>query len=492
MGEDGTARYQLIRYRYDLTGNMTQEIRYRDAQTLEGESGAIHTIRYAYDRDNRRIRVSDNTGACLEYRYDSNNRRTCEKSRLNDTTEQVRAYTYDAAGRLTQIRQSADEKGCGHKMTATSYEYDLNGNLIRIRLPYGGEIQRQYDEADRLTVETHVEKTTGIHNTTRFVYDKGGNLTEVTDNLGNTVRIEYDLLDQEIRRTEKDGGIIRRLYDRNGRLSRLVLPNEYHRLGEQAHGEQYAYDLLGRIAEITRPDGVLQARYAYDAGGYLQSTSDACGNGIRFTYDLGGRRICAVTAAGSAQRYEYDPFGNITGVTDGEGNRTQYGLDEWGRITEICRPDGASEYYRYDYAGNITVSVDGEGNTTRYEYGADGHMLRMTDPLGHSEDYHYDAGGRLCRMTDRNGIETTYTYNLYDSPTGRRARALEEPSAILSESYEYTPEGLLKSAISHGSVPGAPNVRTLGMRYSYEYDVMGRLTRKSASGRTLLEKNISL
>lgn len=337
-----------------------------------------------------------------------------------------------------------------------------------------------------------MEKSTGIHNTTCFAYDKGGNLTEVTDNLGNTVRIEYDLLDQEIRRTEKDGGIIRRLYDRNGRLSRLVLPNEYHRLGEQAHGEQYAYDLLGRIAEITRPDGVLQAWHAYDAGGYLQSTVDACGNGIRFTYDLGGRRICAVTAAGSAQRYEYDPFGNITGVTDGEGHRTQYGLDEWGRITEIRRPDGASEYYRYDYAGNITVSVDGEGNTTRYEYGADGHMLRMTDPLGHSEDYHYDAGGRLCRMTDRNGIETTYTYNLYVSHTGRRARALEEPSAILSESYEYTPEGLLKSAISHGSVPGAPNVCTFGMRYSYEYDVMGRLTRKSASGRTLLEKNISL
>ena len=43
-------------------------------------------------------------------------------------------------------------------MTATSYEYDLNGNLVRIRLPYGGEIRRQYDEADRLTVETHVTR----------------------------------------------------------------------------------------------------------------------------------------------------------------------------------------------------------------------------------------------------------------------------------------------------------------------------------------------
>lgn len=137
----------------------------------------------------------------------------------------------------------------------------------------------------------------------------------MTDNLGNTVRIEYDLLDQEIRRTEKDGGIIRRLYDRNGRLSRLVLPNEYHRLGEQAHGEQYAYDLLGRIAEITRPDGVLQARHAYDAGGYLQSTMDACGNGIRFTYDLGGRRICAVTAAGSRRSAAPTEPANTTAMT---------------------------------------------------------------------------------------------------------------------------------------------------------------------------------
>ena len=513
-GEDGTVYYQLTRYRYDLAGNMTQEIRYRDAQTLEGEGGAIHTIRYAYDRDNRRVRVSDSTGACLEYGYDGNNRRTSEKVRLNDATEQTRAYAYDAAGRLTQVRQSADEEGCGHRTAATSYEYDLNGNLVRIRLPYGAEIRRQYDEADRLTAETHVEKSTGIQNTTRFSYDKGGNLTEVTDNRGNTLRIEYDLLDQETRRTEKDGGVTRRTYDRNGRLARLVLPNEYQRLGEQAHGQQYAYDLLGRVAEITRPDGALQARHTYDAGGYLLSTTDACGNGIRFAYDLGGRRICATTAAGSAQQYEYDPFGNITGVTDGESNRTRYELDEWGRVTEVARPDGASEYYRYDYAGNITASVDGEGHTTRYEYGADGHMLRMTDPLGHSEEYHYDAGGRLCRMTDRNGVETTYTYNLYGSPTGRRARALVEsgtlpetglevppgaalrspgqPCKILSETYEYTPEGLLKSAISHGSVPGAPNVCTLGMRYSYEYDAMGRLTRKSASGRTLLAMSYDL
>ena len=159
---------------------------------------------------------------------------------------------------------------------------------------------------------------------------------------------------------------------------------------------------------------------------------------------------------------------------------------EWGLIVEIKRPDGGSEFYRYDHAGNITGAVDGEGNTTRYEYGANGQLLRMTDPLGNAEEYHYDSGNRLSRMTDRNGTETTYTYNLYGSLTGRRAQNPEVPGTKLSEAYEYTPEGLLKSAISSGSAPGAPNVYTMGMRYSYEYDAMGRLTKKSASGRTLL------
>ena len=293
-------------------------------------------------------------------------------------------------------------------------------------------------------------------------------------------------MDQEVRRTDRDGGTTRRLYDRNGRLARLVRPNEYHRLGEQAHGEQYAYDLLGRLQEVTRPDGVLQARHTYNAWGYLASATDACGNGIHFTYDIGGRRTRAMTSAGSAQQYEYDAAGNITGVMDGEAHRTGYELDEWGRIVEIKRPDGGSEFYRYDYAGNITGAVDGEGNTTRYEYGANGQLLRMTDPLGHTEEYHYDSGNRLSRMTDRNGTETTYTYNLYGSLTGRRAQNPQAPGTKLSEAYEYTPEGLLKSAISSGSAPGAPNVYTMGMRYSYEYDAMGRLTKKAASGRILL------
>ena len=106
-------------------------------------------------------------------------------------------------------------------------------------------------------------------------------------------------------------------------------------------------------------------------------------------------------------------------------------------------------------------------------------MARIIDPIDAEEIFHYDIGSRLGQMTDRNGIVTTHAYNLYGNLIGRKAQDPSHPERKLSKTYEYTPEGLLKSAISM-SVTGG------GMRYSYAYDCMGRLTEKTASGRTLI------
>lgn len=465
--EDGQTRYQVVQYRYNLSGSMIQERRYCDCQSRDSASGGIHVLTYEYDREGRLTRVSDRTGAVITYGYDRLGRRTYETRRINEEAFFRLRYQYDAGGRMTELIRTADREGCGKRTVSVRYEYDKNGNNIRTSLPAGGEIRRKYDAADRLVSESHVDKAGGIENTTRFQYDKAGNLTVIIDNLGHETRIEYDLMNREILRKSADGGVTRKFYDRNGRLIKLIRPSEYEKNGEEGAGSRYVYDALGRIVTVLGPDGRLLESRAYDAAGNVIKSLDGVGAGAEFRYDLGGRRTEITTQGKAAQKYEYDAWGNITGVADGAGNRTEYVLDKWGRIVEIKQADGTSEYYGYDYAGNLIKSTDGVGNTTEYEYNGAGQMTAVTDPEGEKERYAYDEEGRLCRKTGRNGAETFYTYNIYGNPLFKKA-------GNLSERYEYTPEGLLKSAISQG------------MRYGYVYDVMGRLTDKTASGRTLL------
>ena len=95
--------------------------------------------------------------------------------------------------------------------------------------------------------------------------------------------------------------------------------------------------------------------------------------------------------------------------------------------------------------------------------------------MGQVERYVYDKEGNLSQKTDRNGIITQYAFNIYGAPLYQR-----EKGSSQGNSYQYTPEGLLKAAISDR------------MQYSYEYDIMGRLKKKSASGRTLLSYQYDL
>ena len=467
--EDGTVQYRLTQYDYDDNGNMTAEKRFRALQSEDSSQGSIHTISFAYDRQDRLVQVSDGMGAVIHYAYNCLNKRVKETRLLSDGLTQIVNYLYDAAGRLIEVSQTADKEGCGRSFVSTKYEYDRNGNITRISLPEGGEILREYDDADRLTLETHKEKASGIHNRTQFGYDAAGNLVEITDNQGRKTLLAYDLMNREIRRIEKDGGVQRTVYDRNGNIIRLVRPEQYDPKVDDGQGFQYTYDAQGRVVTVLGPEGQVLQTNSYDSEGRLIQSIDGVGSGVKYTYDLAGAQRRIQTMGGAVQELEYDAWGNITGIVDGNRNRTQYQLDSWGRIVGVIKADGSTERYTYDFAGNMTSSTDGEGRITQYKYNRMGKISAIVDPTGERETYAYDGEGRLIRRTDRNGTVVEMGYNLYGAPLFRK-----EKDSALGDFYEYTPEGLLKCAIS------------AGMRYSYTYDVMDRLTRRSASGRTLL------
>ena len=467
--EDGSVQYRLTQYVYDTNGNRTEEKRFLSFQDGESARGSIHTLTFGYDKQNRLVRVSDGLGAVVRYEYDSLNRRTRETRLLSEGLTQRVDYHYDPAGRLIEVEQSADQEGCGSQFASTRYEYDRNGNITRIQLPAGGEILREYDAANRLIAETHREERSGIDNRTQFGYDAAGNLVEITDNQGRKTRIAYDLLNREIRRIERDGGVQRTVYDRNGQVVRLISPNEYDAQTDSGDGFQFTYDAQGRVLTVLSPDGHVLQSNTYDADGRLLQRLDGVGSGVKYEYDLAGAQRRIVSMGGASQELEYDARGRITGIVDGNGSETKYLLDEWGRITGVVKADGSTERYAYNFAGDMVSSTDGEGHTTQYEYNRMGKISAIVDPTGERETYHYDGQGRLIRRTDRNGVTVELGYNLYGAPLFKK-----EKDGAQGDFYEYTPEGLLKCAIS------------AGMRYAYEYDEMGRMIRKSASGRTLL------
>ena len=271
------------RYLYDNVSDLTGMVR-PNQHTLNMSEEKMET--YKNDAFHRRISRTDCTGAVLEYHYDANNRRIFEKRRISGTVEQIFRYLYDAGGRLIELNRTADKEGCGRQSVSVRYEYDKNGNNTKTILPTGAQILREYDAADRLVLERHVDKTCGIDNTTQFSYDKAGNLISIIDNQGRSTQITYDLMNREIKRTERDGSVTRQFYDSDGQLIKVIRPKEYARAGENGKGVQYTYDAQGRVLTVIRADGIIQESNTYDIEGNLIHTQDATGNGIDMEYDL--------------------------------------------------------------------------------------------------------------------------------------------------------------------------------------------------------------
>ncbi len=432
-GEDGTASYRLTTYTYDNMGNRLTEKRYTMPQEITGMSGATHTIRYEYDRDNRLVKVSDCTGAAVTYHYGKHGLVDRERVRTGGDAWKETRYLYDAQGRVTKTAEVLSDG----VYSITEYAYDRNGNITGVTMPEGGRIGYAYDAEDRLIYEAH--ECECISSSLTYAYDKTGNLVSVTDADGHTETYDYDLLNRETRRTARDGGVQETLYDKNGNAVRRINPVQY--LSDKS-GLTYSYDLCNRLSRVTSPAGSILEENTYNAAGDLLRRTDGMGNGVSMAYDLMGRRLSAATAAGSTQQWEYDANGNVRASTDGCGNRTEFTLDKWGRITGIRKADGSHESYTYDLMGNMTSSTDGEGHTTLMEYDTSGQMVKRTDPSGKTEYYGYDREKRLVSSTDRNGSTTRYTYNMYGSLTGRVTTSADRERTI-TESFGYYPDGKL-------------------------------------------------
>lgn len=206
------------------TGGNTQQ-----NKSIFGSSGIKNdpSTAYAYDKENRTTRLTGTQSGIgsfyVNYQYSMqhlNNVQTNGSSTLNTAATVSATYEYFPTGQVKTI----------------TYPTLANGTVLKT--------EYKYNSLNQLWTMKN-SKGTGVLSSYRYLYDKNGNITTVTETLING--------------TDKT--------------------------------TNYAYDKLNRLYSITHPDGAGITTYAYDLQGNQQIVSEASSNSSEYadtsyTYDL--------------------------------------------------------------------------------------------------------------------------------------------------------------------------------------------------------------
>src|SRR5690606_26061550 len=246
-------------YAYDQNGNRTRQ--------EETNGRGLEVTTYDYDNLDRLTQVSypdvpAGSATTLIYGYDAVYNRTGETVLdASGTTVKDLGYQYNHRNQLTQVRDNLDPS------QSITYHFDANGNQTG-KTQAGVTTTFVYDVRDHLRQVTQGGSTVG-----QFLYDHRSLRVEKQGARG-TERYSYD--DTSVLTQFDASGATLAKYEYGG--DRLLSLNHF------GDGVQfYHFDALGSPVTLTKPDGTVQARYAYDAWGHTRHQSGTSWNRFGFT-----------------------------------------------------------------------------------------------------------------------------------------------------------------------------------------------------------------
>ncbi|HSI92754.1 MAG TPA: RHS repeat-associated core domain-containing protein, partial [Jiangellaceae bacterium] len=372
-------------------------------------------------------------------------------------------------------RISIDHVDAGLRLLA----YDASGNLAWTRDATGQVVTYEYDGLDRLLRVRH-----GSVVVEDLDYDTGtgsnlaGRLAHVTDQAGD-VDYSYDAR----------GNVVERTRTVPGEAAPFVT--------------QFAYDRLGRVTNVTYPDGH-DVDYDYGSGflvrqlpGYVDDidyaptgvrTAVTYANGVRtdYGYDTTTTRLASIRTwhpqSGQVHHhagYDISIGGNVTAIDDlhatpapGSLDRAQqFGYDSFDRLVYAEGTAGGASYthdYAYDAAGNLLRNPQVSPNPLVYATGTN-QLIGHDDGTGPTVLFGYDANGNLASMPGR-----TLAYN----PRGQLASVTLADGTVVRYAYDH--RGFL--ARKDVNPPSGPARRVLYFENGYELDGTATIRMVQASG----------
>lgn len=345
---------------YDAAGNLTR--------MLDADGNDVH---YTYDSASRLLSETypSQTGLNQVYSYDSTSGGNGGIGRLTSTTSGSGSYTfaYNTHGELT-----SNALTIGSHTHATGFTYSSSGELTRITLPSGREIDYTYDSLSRPTsIATRASYTASTDTlVSNIAWAPFGPITGYS--LGNGTSVSMGL-------------------DASYRLQSLAVDDGASTVLSKA----YQYDNNNRVTHITDAvDNLANASYSYHDDGRLHTAAGPWGT-YEWTYDAVGNRLT------------FDRF--IAGLQVA-GETFLYGASD-NRLTQI-QNSAATPIRSLSYRpnGNTDTDAPSTGSSRSYTYAQDGRLSSVSLGGAVQASYDYDAFEQRVRRTEPGGAKTDFVF----------------------------------------------------------------------------------
>jgi len=455
-----------------------------------------YTVNYGYNLLSQLTNTTDSAGASVVNWY--NNQGLLYA--VSNAFGQVKAIVFDIEDRATN---STDANGVevdttyddlGRPLTRT---YPDNGverfgyspaGLIAYTNQLGKVTRYGYDAAGRKTAETNANQevtqfsynpagdlltlTDGKNQTTTWVYDQYGRVTNKLDTLDNLMFIyAYDASSRLTNRWTPAKGNTAYRYDPLGNLTNIVYAS--------SPAISLRYDVLNRVTNMV--DAVGATTYGYDAAGQILSEDGPWADDtVSYTYNNRLRASASVQAPNASpwtQSYGYDAAQRLTSITSPAGaSGYDYNVGQSVSPASLVRslslPNGAyitntydnvarllsttlkssshatinSHSYQLNQASQRTQQVFTAGNHVDYTYDDIGQLRSAkgkesggaTNRLHEQLGYAYDAAGNLNYRTNNALIQTFNVNELNELTTGSRSGTLTVAGTTTSPATNVT------------------------------------------------------
>jgi len=336
----------------------------------------------------------------------------------------------------------------------TTYEYDEQGNLLRVRDPYALETHFTYNGGRLAQVEDPAGRVT------RLVYDSQGNLASVEQPDGGRHQFDYDERHLLVGKTDVRGRTTQYTFNQYARVESVETSPRAALKTRGTGGDSIVYryeasQLAGLVNplnddspfdtelspvskpgfdRIDSPDGGT-VKMITDLSGRVRSVTNALGHVTQYEWEqsCGLPKKLALPGGGEYQ-WEYNAlsvprdFYLLNYFRDPFGTTTIFVYDDDGRRQQVSspRPDGlfVHTYITRDATGHIvreSLEAYPRYPITEWEYDSKGRVTKITSPSKYPEVrerfFTYDALGRLASLVDEEGGLITYGYDIAGNVT---------------------------------------------------------------------------